>query len=76
MIRKTLVIVIVGLLLSVSLLRGQAVATGAKKIVVFLDGIPLILQELVVAASLSTVVHTPAIIHPLTNSHHATIQPR
>ena len=56
MIRKTWVIVIVGLLLSINLLGGWAIAIGIeepKKIVIVLDGIPLIMQQTVVALSQS-----------------------
>jgi subtilisin family serine protease len=68
MIRKVWVLVIASVLVSVSLLGGPAFATGGedrKKIVLFLDGTPLSVQQTVVALSGSTVVHPLSFINAL-----------
>lgn len=68
MIRKTWVIVIVGLLLSVSLLGKRAVATGAadrKKIIMVLDSTDLWLLKLLLWGSGIQVVHTLSLINAL-----------
>ena len=68
MTRKIWVLAIVSILVSVILLESQVFATdadGRKKIVVFLDGTSLTVQQTVVALSGSTVMHTLSFINAL-----------
>ena len=68
MTRKAWGLVIASVLVSVILIEGQVFATGEgerKKIVVFQDGISSEVQQMVVALSGSTVVHTLSFINAL-----------
>lgn len=68
MIRRAWILVIVSVLVSLILLEGRVVATGAenrKKIVLFRGGISLRVQQIVVTLSRSKVVHTLSFINAL-----------
>jgi subtilisin family serine protease len=68
MIRNSAVRVVVGVLMSIVLIVGGAFAADAddsRKIVMFLDGIPLDVQKLLVTLTGSTVVHVLSLINAL-----------
>jgi subtilisin family serine protease len=68
MIRNSSVRVVVGVLMSIVLIVGGAFAADAddsRKIIMFLDGIPLDVQKLLVTLTGSTVVHVLSLINAL-----------
>ena len=68
MIRSSAVRMVVGVLMSIVLVVGGASAADAddsRKIVMFLDGIPLDVQKLLVELTGSTIVHVLSLINAL-----------
>ncbi|HSF31399.1 MAG TPA: S8 family serine peptidase [Candidatus Tectomicrobia bacterium] len=68
MIQMTRVRVMVCVLVSVILMVGGAFAlddSDSRKIVIFVDGVPLLTQQLIVTATGSTIVHTLSLINAL-----------